>query len=61
MGNNKSKESNMKPNELNEFINMTSFPSDVLIKLYDHFKHFSSLHTDDGIIDYNEFCAFINK
>jgi Ca2+-binding EF-hand superfamily protein len=61
MGNKESKEVTLKTSELNEFHNMTSFPNDVLIKLHDHYRHFSSIQTDDGVIDFNEFCALMNK
>jgi Ca2+-binding EF-hand superfamily protein len=61
MGNKESKESTLKTSELNEFHNMTLFPNDVLIKLHDHYKHFSSIQTDDGVIDINEFYTLMNK
>jgi Ca2+-binding EF-hand superfamily protein len=61
MGNNKSKEATMKSSEITEFQNMTSFSPDILIKLYDHYKHFSALQTDDGVIDYDEFCVLLNR
>jgi Ca2+-binding EF-hand superfamily protein len=61
MGNSKTKEATMKSSEITEFQNMTSFSPEVLIKLYDHYKHFSALQTDDGVIDYDEFCVLLNR
>ena len=61
MGNVKSKEFLLKPNELNEFHNMTSLSTEILIKLHEHYRRFSALNTDDGVIDYTEFCTLINK
>jgi Ca2+-binding EF-hand superfamily protein len=61
MGNKDSKEATLKTSELNEFHNMTLFPNDVLIKLHDHYRHFSSIQTDDGVIDFNEFYTLMNK
>ena len=61
MGNTKTKEVLLKPNELNEFHNMTSLSTEILIKLHEHYRRFSSINTDDGVIDYNEFCFLINK
>lgn len=61
MGNAKTKEVLLKPNELNEFHNMTSLSTEILIKLHEHYRRFSSINTDDGVIDYNEFCFLINK
>jgi Ca2+-binding EF-hand superfamily protein len=61
MGNAKTKEVLLKPNELNEFHNMTSLSTEILIKLHEHYRRFSSINTDDGVIDYKEFCTLINK
>ena len=51
----------LKASELNEFHNMTLFSNDLLIKLHEYFKRFSAIQTDDGVIDYEEFCIIINK
>jgi Ca2+-binding EF-hand superfamily protein len=62
MGTAKSKDStNLKQSELNDFHNMTLFSSDVIIKLHDYYKHFSAIQTDDGIIDFDEFCLLLKK
>jgi Ca2+-binding EF-hand superfamily protein len=61
MGGGKSKSTILKDTELNEFKNLTSFPNDIVIKLHNHYKHFSSVQIDDGVIDYSEFCALINR
>lgn len=61
MGGGKSKSTILKDTELNEFKNLTSFSNDIVIKLHDHFKHFSSVQIDDGVIDYSEFCALITR
>ena len=51
----------LKSNELNEFHNMTSLSEEILIKLHDHYRKFSAIKTDDGVIDYTEFCTLIGK
>ncbi len=61
MGNTKTKEFLLKPNELNEFHNMTSLSTEILIKLHEHYRRFSAINSDDGVIDYKEFCILINK
>jgi len=61
MGAKKSKESILKSNELNQFHNITYFSNDTLQKLHKYYRHFSSVQTDDGVIDYNEFCIIIKK
>lgn len=49
------------PNEIHDFQSITSFSDEVLIKLHNHYKRFSSLQTDDGVIDYAEFSEIINR
>ena len=64
MGFSQSNESNiitLKTSELNEFHNMTLFSNDILLKLHEYFRKFSAVQTDDGVIDYDEFCLIINK
>ena len=64
MGFSQSSESNtitLRTSELNEFHNMTLFSNDILLKLHEYFKKFSAIQTDDGVIDYDEFCMIINK
>ena len=62
MGNSiKKEEVFLKTNELNEFHNMTSLSTDILIKLHEHYRKFSAIQTDDGVIDYKEFCTLIGK
>ena len=61
MGAKKSKESILKSNELNQFHNISYFSNDTLLKLHEYYRHFSSVQTDDGVIDYNEFCIIIKK
>lgn len=61
MGNSKTREVSLKTNELNEFHNITAFPNEILLKLYDHYRHFSAIQVDDGVIDFEEFHALINK
>lgn len=61
MGNVKHKDVKLKSNELNEFHNMTSLSTEILIKLHEHYRRFSALKTDDGVIDYTEFCTLIKK
>ena len=51
----------LKTSELNEFHNMTLFSNEILIKLHDYYRHFSSIQTDDGVIDFDEFCLLIKK
>jgi Ca2+-binding EF-hand superfamily protein len=61
MGNSKSNQTILKSSELNEFHNMTLFSNDILIKLHDYYRLFSSIQTDDGVIDFHEFCILIKK
>ena len=64
MGFSQSNESNiitLRKSELNEFHNMTLFSNDILLKLHEYFRKFSAVQTDDGLIDYDEFCMIINK
>ena len=64
MGFSQSNESNiitLRKSELNEFHNMTLFSNDILLKLHEYFRKFSAVQTDDGVIDYEEFCMIINK
>ena len=65
MGNNSSSESSssttLKTSELNEFHNMTLFSNEILIRLHEYKKRISAIQTDDGVIDYEEFCMIINK
>ena len=65
MGINSSSESSssttLKTSELNEFHNMTLFSNEILIRLHEYYKRFSAIQTDDGVIDYEEFCMIINK
>ena len=64
MGFSQSNESNiitLRTSELNEFHNMTLFSNDILLKLHEYFRKFSAVQTDDGVIDYDEFCMIINK
>lgn len=49
------------PNEISDFQSLTSLPEDILVKLYNYYRHFSSIQTDDGVIDYFEFCEMIQK
>ncbi len=51
----------LRTSELNEFHNMTLFSNDILLKLHEYFRKFSAVQTDDGLIDYDEFCMIINK
>lgn len=49
------------PNEIHDFQSITSFSDEILIKLHNHYKRFSSLQTDDGVIDYAEFSEILRK
>ena len=51
----------LKLSELEEFHNITLFSNEVLIKLYEIFKFFSSIKINDGVIDYSEFLTILNK
>lgn len=57
----KLKETTLKLPELNEFHLITSFSNEILLKLHEHYRHFSAVHSDDGLIDFDEFCTLINK
>lgn len=58
---NNSSNTTLKSSELNEFHNMTLFSNEILIRLHEYYKRFSAIQTDDGVIDYEEFCMIINK
>ena len=51
----------LKSSELEEFHNFTLFSNEILIKLYEIFKFFSSIKINDGVIDYSEFLTILNK
>ena len=51
----------LKQSELNEFHNMTLLSKEILIRLHEFYKRFSAIETDDGVIDFSEFCKIINK
>ena len=51
----------LKLSELEEFHNITLFSNEILIKLYEIFKFFSSIKINDGVIDYSEFLTILNK
>ena len=51
----------LKTSELQEFHNITLFSNEILIKLYEIFKFFSSIKINDGVIDYSEFLTILNK
>lgn len=57
MGIGKSKSNLLKSHELDEFAKVTAFSLDQINNLYTHFKAISALEKDDGVIDYDEFCA----
>jgi len=57
MGIGKSKSNLLKSHELDEFAKVTAFSLDQINNLYTHFKAISSIEKDDGVIDYDEFCA----
>ena len=57
MGLNKSKPYLLKGHELDEFSKITAFSLDQINNLYTHFRAISSLERDDGVIDYDEWCA----
>ncbi len=61
MGSKTSKETILNTSELNEFHNMTLFSNEILIKLHDYYKFFSAIQTDDGVIDFDEFCILVKK
>lgn len=62
MGSGDSKEeTTLKSSELKEFQNVTLFSQDTLIKLHEYYRRLSGLQTDDGVIDFEEFCMVINK
>jgi len=57
MGIGKSKFNLLKSHELDEFAKVTAFTLDQINNIYTHFKAISSIEKDDGVIDYDEFCA----
>ena len=57
MGAGRSKLNLLKSHELDEFAKVTAFSLDQISNLYTHFKAISAIEKDDGVIDYDEFCA----
>ena len=47
--------------EILEFRNISSFSEQIVVKLHSHYSLFCAVHSDDGVIDYSEFCFLINK
>lgn len=47
--------------EVTEFQNVSSFSEQIIVKLHNHYSLFCAVHSDDGVIDYSEFCYLINK
>jgi len=47
--------------EILEFRNISSFSEQIIVKLHNHYSLFCAVHSDDGVIDYSEFCYLINK
>lgn len=60
MGVGKSKSTLLKSHELDEFAKVTAFSLDQINNLYTHFKAISAIEKDDGVIDYDEFCAALD-
>ena len=60
MGNNANKTIPLTEPELDEFQDITNFTGDEIINLYTHFRLFTQIDIDDGVIDYNEFCKALN-
>eukprot|EP00826_Nyctotherus_ovalis_P022102 TRINITY_DN17238_c0_g1_i1.p1 TRINITY_DN17238_c0_g1~~TRINITY_DN17238_c0_g1_i1.p1 ORF type:complete len:227 (+),score=40.76 TRINITY_DN17238_c0_g1_i1:60-740(+) len=56
MGNRKSTCHLLKDYELMEYSKISSFTQDEIDQIYHCYVHFSASHTDDGVIDYFEFC-----
>eukprot|EP00826_Nyctotherus_ovalis_P033148 TRINITY_DN2674_c0_g1_i2.p2 TRINITY_DN2674_c0_g1~~TRINITY_DN2674_c0_g1_i2.p2 ORF type:complete len:226 (+),score=66.48 TRINITY_DN2674_c0_g1_i2:154-831(+) len=56
MGNKKSSCHLLKDYELQEYSKISSFTHDEIDQIYHYYVHFSASHTDDGVIDYSEFC-----
>ena len=59
MGTNNSKVTLTNP-EIDEYSNMTSLNAEEIVALHAHFKSFSTIDVDDGVIDYKEFCIALN-
>ncbi len=61
MGGGNVKQSPLKKNEIVDFQNLTYLPEEIITNLYRQFEHFSSSIRDDGVLDYQEFCAIIGR
>ena len=57
----KPKKNSLTNSEILEFRNISSFSEQIVIKLHNHYSLFCAVHSDDGVIDYSEFCYLINK
>ncbi|CAG9330335.1 unnamed protein product [Blepharisma stoltei] len=51
----------LKSAEIEEFSKQTLFTHEQIEKLYTHFYKISSLETDDGVIDFSEFCLNLHN
>ena len=60
MGNRKSNCHLLKDYELLEYSKISSFTHDEIDHIYHYFVHFSASQTDDGVIDYFEFCQAVH-
>lgn len=50
----------LRSSELQEFSKQTLFSNDKIEKLYTHFYTISTSQTDDGVIDFQEFCSVLS-
>jgi Ca2+-binding EF-hand superfamily protein len=51
----------LKKSELIDFHNISYFPNDTIMNLYNKFTGLSAINKDDGVIDYEEFCIMTGK
>ncbi len=57
----RSKNKNLTDSEVKAFKDISSFSESIILKLHNHYCLFCAVQTDDGVIDYNEFCFLIHK
>jgi len=55
------RKNNLTNSEVTEFTNISSFAEKIVIKLHNYYCLFCAVQSDDGVIDYSEFCYLINK
>jgi len=61
MGGGNIKTINLNRSELDEYHNITSLSHDDILSIFNKYVKLSALKSDDGLIDYEEFCLMVGK